>query len=70
MLTALDVRGYERPTRPRGERARLVGHVLPELQNPIFPALGEVLSGGARLERLHAGAVSPDGGRALRGGLH
>ena len=46
VLTALDVLGYERPTKLRGERARLVGLVLPELQNPIFPALGEVLSVG------------------------
>ncbi|GLI26910.1 LacI family transcriptional regulator [Agromyces rhizosphaerae] len=46
VLTALDVLGYERPTKLRGERARLVGLVMPELQNPIFPALAEVLSGG------------------------
>jgi LacI family transcriptional regulator, repressor for deo operon, udp, cdd, tsx, nupC, and nupG len=30
VLTALDVLGYERPTKLRGERARLVGLVLPE----------------------------------------
>ncbi len=29
----------------RGERARLVGLVLPELQNPIFPAFAEVIGG-------------------------
>ena len=45
VLTALDVLGYERPTQLRGERARLVGLVLPELQNPIFPALAEVVAG-------------------------
>src|SRR5688572_11626510 len=45
VLTALDVLGYERPTRLRGERARLVGLFLPELQNPIFPAFGEVVGG-------------------------
>ena len=44
ILTALDVLGYERPTKLRGERARLVGLVLPELQNPIFPAFAEVIS--------------------------
>ena len=44
ILTALDVLGYERPTKLRGERARLVGLVLPELQNPIFPAFAEVVS--------------------------
>jgi transcriptional regulator with XRE-family HTH domain len=41
VLTALDVLGYERPTQLRGERARLIGLVLPELQNPVFPALAE-----------------------------
>ncbi|MFL6053574.1 MAG: LacI family DNA-binding transcriptional regulator [Actinoallomurus sp.] len=45
VLTALDVLGYERPTQLRGDRARLVGLVLPELQNPIFPALAEVVGG-------------------------
>jgi DNA-binding LacI/PurR family transcriptional regulator len=39
------VLGYERPTNLRGKRARLVGLVLPELQNPIFPALAEVVGG-------------------------
>jgi DNA-binding LacI/PurR family transcriptional regulator len=43
VLTALDVLGYERPSKLRGERARLVGLVLPELQNPIFPAFAEVM---------------------------
>ena len=46
VLTALDVLGYERPTKLRGERARLVGLVMPELQNPIFPALAEAIGGG------------------------
>ncbi len=50
VLTALDVLGYERPSRLRGERARLIGLVLPELQNPIFPALAEVV-GGALAQR-------------------
>lgn len=45
VLTALDVLGYERPVKLRGERARLVGLVLPELQNPIFPAFAEVVAG-------------------------
>ena len=45
VLTALDVLGYERPTKLRGERARLVGLVLPELTNPIFPALAEIVGG-------------------------
>ena len=50
VLTALDVLGYERPTQLRGDRARLIGLVLPELQNPVFPALAEVI-GGALAQR-------------------
>ncbi|WP_163544241.1 LacI family DNA-binding transcriptional regulator [Occultella kanbiaonis] len=50
VLTALDVLGYERPTKLRGNRAPLVGLVLPELQNPIFPALADVI-GGALAQR-------------------
>jgi DNA-binding LacI/PurR family transcriptional regulator len=45
VLTALDVIGYERPTHLRVRRARMVGLVVPELQNPIFPALAEVVAG-------------------------
>ena len=45
VLTALDVIGYERPTHLRGRKARMVGLVVPELQNPIFPALAEVVAG-------------------------
>jgi LacI family transcriptional regulator, repressor for deo operon, udp, cdd, tsx, nupC, and nupG len=45
VLTALDVLGYDRPAKLRGERARLVGLILPELQNPIFPAFAEVAAG-------------------------
>jgi Transcriptional regulators len=41
VLTALDVLGYERPSKLRGERARLVGLVLPELQNP--PTLTRII---------------------------
>jgi DNA-binding LacI/PurR family transcriptional regulator len=50
VVTALDVLGYERPTQLRRERARLIGLVLPELQNPIFTALAEVV-GGALAQR-------------------
>ena len=50
VLTALDVIGYERPTSLRTRRARMVGLVVPELQNPIFPALAEVV-GGALAQR-------------------
>lgn len=37
--------GYERPTKLRGDRNRLVGLALPELGNPIFPAFAEVIGG-------------------------
>jgi DNA-binding LacI/PurR family transcriptional regulator len=50
VLTALDVIGYERPTHLRVRRARMVGLVVPELQNPIFPAFAEVV-GGALAQR-------------------
>jgi DNA-binding LacI/PurR family transcriptional regulator len=45
VLTALDVIGYDRPTHLRARRARMVGLVVPELQNPIFPAFAEVVAG-------------------------
>ena len=69
VLTALDVLGYERPTKLRGERARLVGLVLPELQNPIFPAFAEVVAGALAQRGFTPGAVHPDRGRRLRGRL-
>ena len=50
VLTALDVMGYERPTALRAGRARMVGLIVPELSNPIFPALAEVV-GGALAQR-------------------
>jgi DNA-binding LacI/PurR family transcriptional regulator len=45
VLTALDVLGYERPSQLRATRAQLIGLVLPELQNPIFQTLAEVVGG-------------------------
>jgi DNA-binding LacI/PurR family transcriptional regulator len=41
VLAALDALGYEFP--PRQRRAELVGLITPELDNPIFPALAEVM---------------------------
>jgi LacI family repressor for deo operon, udp, cdd, tsx, nupC, and nupG len=41
VLTALDVLGYERPARLRKRSAGLVGLVVPELDNPIFPAFAQ-----------------------------
>jgi len=40
VLTALDVLGYERPSKLR-TRAGLVGLIVPELENPIFPMLAQ-----------------------------
>ena len=42
-LIALDVLGYERPSRLRRRSAGLVGLVVPELENPIFPAFAQVI---------------------------
>ncbi|QKW10130.1 LacI family DNA-binding transcriptional regulator [Streptomyces sp. NA04227] len=44
VLAALDVLGYERPVRLRQRSAGLVGLITPELENPIFPALAQVIS--------------------------
>jgi LacI family repressor for deo operon, udp, cdd, tsx, nupC, and nupG len=41
VLTALDVLGYERPVRLRRRSAGLVGLIVPELDNPIFPAFAQ-----------------------------
>jgi LacI family transcriptional regulator, repressor for deo operon, udp, cdd, tsx, nupC, and nupG len=43
VLTALDVLGYERPARLRKRSAGLVGLVVPELENPIFPAFAQII---------------------------
>ncbi len=43
VLAALDVLGYERPMRLRQRSAGLVGLITPELDNPIFPALAQVI---------------------------
>ncbi|HEU4329841.1 MAG TPA: LacI family DNA-binding transcriptional regulator [Lapillicoccus sp.] len=45
VLTALDVLGYDRPSRLRRASAGLVGLILPELTNPIFPAFAQVIEG-------------------------
>lgn len=43
VLAALDVLGYERPVRLRQRSAGLIGLITPELSNPIFPALAQVI---------------------------
>jgi alanine racemase len=39
VLTALDILGYQRPNALRARVARPVGLIVPELTNPVFPAL-------------------------------
>ncbi len=43
VLAALDVLGYERPVRLKQRSAGLVGLIIPELDNPIFPAFAQVI---------------------------
>lgn len=43
VLAALDVLGYERPEKLRTRPAGLVGLVVPELSNPVFPAMAQVI---------------------------
>ena len=43
VLTALDVLGYDRPSRLRRKSAGLVGLIVPELTNPIFPAFAQII---------------------------
>ncbi|MFD6419337.1 LacI family DNA-binding transcriptional regulator [Streptomyces sp. NPDC060194] len=45
VLRALDVLGIRRPTPVEVERAAMVGLVVPDLQNPVFPAFAEALAG-------------------------
>ena len=43
VLASLDVLGYDRPSRLRRKSAGLVGLVMPELTNPIFPAFAQII---------------------------
>jgi DNA-binding LacI/PurR family transcriptional regulator len=43
VLTALDLLGYERPTRLSTRTAGLVGLVVPELDNPVFPRFAQAV---------------------------
>ncbi|MEV5598492.1 LacI family DNA-binding transcriptional regulator [Streptomyces sp. NPDC052496] len=43
VLAALDVLGCERPVRLRRASAGLVGLIVPELTNPIFPAFAQLI---------------------------
>ncbi|WP_169946238.1 LacI family DNA-binding transcriptional regulator [Microbispora sp. H11081] len=43
VLTALDLMGYERPQRLRRRSNGLIGLVIPELGNPIFPSFAQAM---------------------------
>ena len=43
VLESLDLLGYERPERLRTRSAGLVGLIVPELSNPVFPALAQAI---------------------------
>ncbi len=43
VLTALDLMGYERPQRLHRRSNGLIGLVIPELGNPIFPAFAQAM---------------------------
>lgn len=43
VLTAIDVLGYERPVVLRSRSTGLIGVLVPEMRNPIFPALAEAI---------------------------
>lgn len=43
VLTAVDVLGYDRPSRLRRKGASLVGLIVPELTNPVFPAFAQII---------------------------
>jgi DNA-binding LacI/PurR family transcriptional regulator len=43
VLTAVDILGYDRPARLRRRNADLVGVIVPELTNPIFPAFAQII---------------------------
>ncbi len=43
VLAALDMLGYERPERLRARSAGLIGLIVPELSNPVFPAFAQAI---------------------------
>ncbi|MFE5793104.1 LacI family DNA-binding transcriptional regulator [Streptomyces sp. NPDC056503] len=45
VMRALDVLGLPRPSTEETERSPLIGVVVPDLQNPVFPAFAEAIAG-------------------------
>ncbi|MCA0437928.1 MAG: LacI family transcriptional regulator [Actinobacteria bacterium] len=46
VLAAVDMLGYDRPAKLRRASVGLVGLVVPELENPVFPALAQAIESG------------------------
>jgi LacI family repressor for deo operon, udp, cdd, tsx, nupC, and nupG len=67
VMVALDVLGFERPTYLRRKSVGLVGLILPELTNPIFPAFAQLISTASGPSRLHPDPLHPDGRWRPRG---
>ncbi|GGK76795.1 LacI family DNA-binding transcriptional regulator [Ornithinimicrobium pekingense] len=65
VLTALDVLGYERPSKLKRSSAGLVGLVVPELTNPVFPMFAQVIE-----TQLAAGGYTPVLCTQTPGGVH
>lgn len=65
VLTALDVLGYERPSKLRRNSVGLVGLVVPELTNPIFPAFAQAVE-----THLAAANYTPVLCTQVAGGVH
>ena len=59
VLAALDVLGYDRPEKLRPRSEGLVGLIVPELDNPVFPALAQAI-----VELLASPGLRADMGRA------
>lgn len=65
VLTALDVLGYERPSKLKRSSAGLIGLVVPELSNPVFPMFAQVIE-----NQLAAGGYTPVLCTQTPGGVH
>src|SRR5699024_8855051 len=46
VLAAVDLLGYESPDRPRSRSAGLIGLIVQELTNPVFPAFAQAMESG------------------------
>ena len=63
---ALDLLGYERPRRITSPSAGLIGLVIPELSNPVFPAFAQAIETALGVLRRAPADSSPRlDGRAL-----